>query len=400
MMNNAIDQTGDLNGQQLYRLSRLYPLPPFVKKASGDDIYGEGDMQNHQYADPARRLFPCHTGPATYISTLFFLDKKASLDADTARFIESRLDDFAFYHGIRTSVDELKTKLASNTVRDNVDDLDDSDFALVLVGNESPSGAIERHYPLRNGLEIKQAAEWLRRYEADLPYRYRQKIATNILAKAAQVGANLSDLDDYLQKQSGVGVCSAVDAVQFLFNRAKLLKRAGKLDYAIKVAEVAKAVAGQPASVHDQDRLVKLAGLVDDLDRETGLNRLIEDLPRPEDVFFSITEKAASELRKEYMSTTSGNFYKLQDMDRLKLADVRDTMGDDFAEAVSAGGLMLAPEKMADVVPTLPRGDAELFDRLLQSVGIHPVAKEAAHERGGFDDADLRVLATAHRGLN
>ena len=68
-------------------------------------------------------------------------------------------------------------------------------------------------------------------------------------------------------------------------------------------------------------------------------------------------------------------------------------MGTDFADAISAGGLFVSSEKLAEIVPTLPRGDAELFDRMLNSVGIHPVAKEAAHTRGGFDDADLRALA-------
>lgn len=392
-----LDQTSDINGQQLYRLSRLYPLPTFVKQASSDAIYGENDMQNHQYADPTHRAFPCHTAAATYISTLFFLDKQAEFNPEDARFIESRLDDFAFFHGISQVVNKLKTKLASDIPRNDLDKLSDDSFALVLDASESPSGAIERHYPLRNALEVKKAAEWLRTYEQELPYKHRQKIATKVLCKAAEFGAGLGDLDEFLQKQGGVGTCAADDAAQFLFNRARLYKRAGKLDYAVQMGRLAKTVASRIGVLHDQDQRIKLAGLVDEADRESGLTRFVDDLQKPEDVFFAITEKTASKLREEHLTTTSGNIYKLADFDKLRLTDVRDMMGEDFADAVSAGGLFISPEKMAEIVPTLPRGDADLFDRLLSSIGINPVAKEAAHERGGFDTADLLALAGLHK---
>src|SRR5687768_14106433 len=109
----ALDQTGDLNGQQLYRLSKLYPLPPFVKTASSDDIYGTENLETHQFADQARRQFPCHTAASTYTSTLFFMDKKAEMDEERAAGIEARLDDFAFIHGITNSAKVLKEKLAA-----------------------------------------------------------------------------------------------------------------------------------------------------------------------------------------------------------------------------------------------------------------------------------------------
>jgi hypothetical protein len=397
LMIQALDQTGDINGQQLYRLSRLYTLPDFVKKASSDAVYGDDQLENHQFADPTRRQFPCHTAASTYISTLFFMDKKAELDPERATYIEARLDDFGFLHGIGTRLNELKEKLASDRPRDNVDELPDDAFALILEPTESRSGARERHYPMRNALELKKCAEYLKEYRDEFPYKYRQKMASSILDLAQKYGAGLGDLDLFLEKTAGRGAAASYEVGKLLFDRARLLKRAGKVDYAIKMAELAKTVAGRPESIQDQDQLVKLACLVDDADRETGLNRLIEDLPHAEEVFFNITEKVASQMRSEHFATTSGNIYKLVDVDRLKLAEVRDLMGTEFAEAISTGGLFVSPEKVAEIVPTLPRGDAELFDRLMTTCGIHPMAKEAAHEKGGFDDADLKVLAKMHR---
>jgi hypothetical protein len=391
-MTKILDQTGDLNGQQLYRLSRLYPLPPFVKAASSDDIYGSDELHSHQFADPAHRQFPCHTGPATYISALFFLDKKASMDPDEATFVNGRLDDLAFFHGINERVDALRTKLADAQKLPDINQLPDDIFALVMARD----GVKERHYPLRNALEVKAAAEMIEKYREVIPYEHRQTMAEKVLDKAAEYGAGLGDLDGFLHKQAGHGAAAGLDVAQFLFDRARLLKRANKITFAEQVAKMASTVAHQPAVAHDSNSLIKLASLVDQVDRESGLSKIVDDLPRPEDVFFGITEKAASEMLAKHFTTTSGNIYKTADVSALKLDAVRDVMGEDFAQAISSGGLFVSPEKVADIVPTLPRGDAELFDRLLGSYGVGPKAKEAAHEGSDFSLKKLRKMASLH----
>lgn len=398
-MIQALDQTGDINGQQLYRLSKLYPLPDFVKKASADSVYGNDQLEAHQFGDPAMRQYPCHTASSTYISTLFFMDKRAALNPDRAAFIEGRLDDFAFLHGISERIDQLKEKLAMATKPKPDAELSDDAYALILSAEESRSGKVERHYPMRNALEVKKCAEYLKEFSHEFPYKYRQKMASAILDLAGKYGAGLGDLDTFLEKQAGRGAAATQEVGELLFSRARLLKRAGKMDYAIKMAEIAKTVTGRDKALQDQDQLVKLACLIDDVDRETGLNRLVGDLPRPEDVFFNLTEKVASQLRNEHFSTRSGNIYKLADVDGLKLADVRDMMGQDFADAISTGGLFVSPEKIADVIPTLVKGDTELFERLLTSVGISPMAKEAAHAHDGFDIEDYKTLAGLHKGV-
>lgn len=394
-MTKILDQTSDINGQQLYRLSKLYTLPAFVKKASSTDIYGVDELETHQYADPATRQFPCHTAASTYISTLFFMDKRAELDTSKAEYMDNRLDDFAFVHGITDTIKGLRDKLATITKSASADASED-DFALLLSKDESDTGKAEKYYPLRNALEVKKAAEYLSEYKAELPYKYRQRMAEKILEKADVYGAGLGDLDDFLHKQAGHGAAAAEEIAKMLFSRAKLMKRAKKVEYGIKMAEIARSVLDNNG-VHDQDKLVKLACLVDDADRESGLNRYLLDLPAVEDIFFNITEKKASQLRSEHFATTSGNTYKLADTDKLKLAEVKALMGSDFAEAISTGGLFVSPEKLAEIAPTLPRGDATLFDKMLATFGIHPVAKEAAYEDTSLTQEELKEWARIHQ---
>lgn len=393
-MATLLDQTGDLNGQQLYKFLKLYTVPDFVKNASSDAIYGHDELQPHQYADPAKRQFPCHTAAATVISTLFFLDKKAEFSKEKASLLDNRLHQYALFHGINSVIKSLKEKMASYD--QNVELTDDS-YALVLAPNESGSGKKERYYPLRNALEVNEAAKYLQKNSSSIPYRYRHIIADKILEKAAEYGAGLGDLDEFIHKQAGQGAAASHEVASLLFDRARLLKIAGKIDYAIEVGKLAKTVAGDAESIHDNARLVKLACLIDDVDHASGLWKSVDDLAKPEDVFFNITTKAASALRDDHLSMTTGNIYKLADIDKLKLSDVRDMMGDEFADTVSTGDMFVCPEKLAEIVPTLPRNDADLFDKLLGSVGIKPVIKEASRYGELFDSETLVELATCRK---
>ena len=71
-------------------------------------------------------------------------------------------------------------------------------------------------------------------------------------------------------------------------------------------------------------------------------------------------------------------------------------MGDELADAVDADGIHVDATKLAEIVPTLPLGDARLFDQLCKDVGIRTFAKEAGL-RQGFSRQDLFSLASAHR---
>lgn len=382
----ALDQTQDLNGAELYRLAKVHALPDFVKQAAADDIVGPEDgLEQHCYAHPRGKLYPGHTPAATYISTLFFLDKRAEWDPYAASSIATKLDAFAQFHGIRERIDQLKVAFAARDQAELEQQLDPDDYAIVVEG--------EGHYPLRNAAEVKTAAQWLKDYRQDLPYEMRQTMAARINEKANTYGVGLGTLDDFIEKTAGMGVCPAQSVAQFLYNRSILYKRAGHLDLAIQVANMAKTSLERKSQMHEPETLQKLAGVIDQADRVTSLRSLAPDLPWPEDVFFGINVKTASRMRDEHVAVTSGNIYALDDLARVQLAPLQAQFGDSFVDAISTGGLFADAQKMAQVVPTLPRHDAEVFDRLLASMGISPMAKEAAHQKGGFDSEELQALA-------
>jgi hypothetical protein len=394
-MKPILDQTGDLNGQQTHRLTTLYRTPEFVKEASSDAICGPDEgMPSRCYADPVHHIFPIHTKAATWISTLFFIDNKDNYPVKTAALIEKNLDNSARFHGIYKELQELKQEMVKKANRDPDKSLPNSDFALIL---ELDDGTVERHYPLRNAKEVKTAASYLKRFQGVMPYRERQKMAQRILDKANDYGAGLDDLEDFTEKQAGYGVCAASDAANLLRNRASLMRRKGlSPEIRDEYEKMAQTCLSHPEQARQRDNLVKLASLIDGIDRIYGLHKEPE-LEKPEDVLFGVTVKCAEQFVSDHCVTITGNMYKIADLRKVALDDLRDVFGDEFADEVSAGGLVVSPEKLAEHASALPRTEAEMLDRLFNQSGIAPMAKEAAHDSSQWYNRDFLIDLAAHR---
>jgi hypothetical protein len=375
MTNIPLDQAHDVSGRETHRLTTLYPQPDFVKNAAHEKLSGAADLPRHLYADQRHKLYPCHTAPATWMSALFFADKQAQFDAKEAAAIQSRIHQAAEYFGIRGAVAELEEKIAASVTQD-INSLPDSEFAIVWV---SDVGGKERHWPLRNAEEVKFAAAHFKTFRDNFVFEDRHVIATKILEKAAQYSADVSGADGSLELAAGLGACAAKVASDMIKDRVRLTSRQ-HTQLASELSKLAEAVDQNPERARTVDMRLKLASAVDNFDRSTQLYRLYDagGLPRPEEVLFAITEKVARDFMTQNVETTTGNVYALDDLEKLAVDDVREWLGDDFADAVSAGGVYMDRSKLAAIVPTLDRGMAAMLDRLMSDKSAGAVVKSAA----------------------
>jgi len=375
MSNIPLDQIQDVSGRETHRLTALHPAPDFVKSAAPERLSGDGTLPRHLYADPRNKLYPCHTAPATWMSALFFTDKQASFDKATADAIQSKIHKAAEYFGISGLVAELeKTSAAQSGLSES--QLPDDAFAVVWVGD---NGNTERHWPMRNATEVKFAAAHFQKYRDEFVFEDRHMIATKILKKAAQYSADTSDTNGSLEMAAGLGACAAKVASQMIKDRVRLTQRDhGPL--AAELSKLATVIDQHPEKARELDTRLKLASAVDQFDKSTQLHRLYDagGLSRPEEVLFAITEKVARDFMQHNVETTTGNVYALDDLEKLAVEDVREWMGDDFADAVSAGGVYMDRDKLAEIVPTLDRGMAATLDRLVQEKNAGAVVKQAA----------------------
>jgi hypothetical protein len=378
MTNISLDQAHDVSGREMHRLTALYPCPDFVKSAEQSRLTGDAEsLPRHMYADQRNKLYPCHTAPATWTSALFFMDKQAQFDRAEAEVIKSRIHKAAEYFGIAGLVRDLEEKVAAASGLD-INSLPDSEFAVVWT---SELGGKERHWPLRNAAEVKFAAAHFKEFRDNFTFADRHVIATKILEKAAQYNADTSPAEGSLELAAGHGACAAKVASQMLKDRVRLTQRNhGAL--AAELSKLAEVVDQNPERARAVEMRLKLASAVDDFDRNTQLYRLYDagGLPRPEEVLFAITEKVAREFLNQNVETTTGNVYALDELEKLAVEDVREWLGDDFADAVSVGGVYMDRDKLAAVVPTLDRGMAATLDRLMQEKTAGAVVKSAAFE--------------------
>lgn len=367
--------------KDLYRISKLYSLPEFVKKASDSQIYPKDtDVADPRsvYAWPKKEMYPVHTPAATWISAASFYDSPPNTSNSELDLIGRRIKEAALYFGIEKHVEEVEKHAKANrdySLQNEPDDV----FALVWT---SETGEKQRMIPLRNSQEVKTAAEWFVNYRDDFLYKDRKKIASKILA--ADKGVLDEDTREVMRKHAGYGFCAPSRAANLVRRRALCVP--GKEKTAREgLNKIAAAITKDPKMILNSKTRFKLAEVIDEIDNKLALkSRYDEGLPRAEDILFELSLEKMSEVNEEHVRLTSGAVYKKADLEKISLSTLRKHFGDDFAEDVSDDGLYVNREKLAVIMRTLPRNDAEMIERLLEDSNIEPVAKEAADRRQGL----------------
>lgn len=388
-MYTVLDQSGDANLSEMTRFGRLYQFPDFVKKAQLKDVVSPEDKQTRYFADirPPYQ-FPIHNKAATFISTVYFLEKQSQINPKVREKIAERLSSAADFWGIANAVRATKEKHAS-LYRD--DPSPDSDYAIVWVDE---LGNKERHYPMRNSLEVKAAAMWFESNVDKIREQYstndRATVASKVLTKASEFGVAIGPQRAMLERFAGKGFCSPVKVANAIRDRIRAVPC--DQDVRAEMTKLAEMVIGRPKIHLDPATMFKLAETIDQFDRAHGLlNKYSELIPAPEDFLFESSHTQAREFCKTACTLNTGAIFDQSDFQKLSDSDIRGVFGDDIADAVRTG-LRVDPVKLAEVAETFPRPDAELFETLMASKGLQPVAKQSSTSVG-FSHTDLRAMA-------
>src|SRR5262245_8805638 len=219
----VLDHVADAatGGGELFRLTQLYgdAVLGVVKSARFADTMQPGRLPVSVYADQVGKNFPLHNAASTFLSYVFYTEKKAEFNESSRARIEQQLHRYVHYWGIKAAVDRFRGR--HDELHKQADaGRPDGDFAWVWVDEES--GAKQRRLPLKNAAEVKAAADWLGQYYDRIPWRDRTRIAGRILQKAAHFGAAVGDKRDFLERQAGHGVCDPAAVVALLEGRARL----------------------------------------------------------------------------------------------------------------------------------------------------------------------------------
>jgi hypothetical protein len=358
-----IDPTTDKNFTVLAQLSQRYEFPDFVKSADIDETLMVSDAP--AYAWPQRKLYPCHSAAATWLSAAYFHDKLASFGSADKAEIERRLQHFADFFNISDAYEQL-AKVAREKTTKAV--LADEWYAFVSTDE---AGNKTQAYPLTDGTHVKAAVAWLRSLQDSVPLTSRQEIGQKVLHKQQQLGAKLAAADqEFLERQSGTGRPDRDGVIQGLEIRARLAKTAEQRE---QIGLLAAAIRTTPEFAMTTE-LTKLATTIDTLDLALGLTgKYSEGIKRPEDLVFAITPSYLAEKQANTVALQNGSVFAKDQLSQVSYDDLREVLGDDFAAEVSHG-FTVDTTKLAEIASTLPRPDAQLLETILRSAGEAPRA--------------------------
>lgn len=394
-MNGPTDFYDDRNQQQLYALDHLCPLPEFVKKAEVDN---PAELPSDAFGDIRHRKFPCHTKAATWLANAYFQQSRSSYSMKEAEFVQGRINKFASHWAISGLVGQFNRNWSKIASFDN-HEMADSQYALVATTDD---GQKIRRFPMPNCMSVKWAGERLYADRYKYPYLMRKTAARNILREAirydemakrgekiagAVAGATQFEPHtlEYLERAAGFGATHPLRAAEKVAQRVVVLK--GRFnDHAEKMAELAIALRELPSINGEQ--LMKLANVIDAVDRETGLcEHYHEGLEMPEEIMFPVLEKQASAILDEFVTLTTGKTYPVGLLMEIPLEKISSVLGDDFMEAVvGEDSISIDPVKFAAILPTLPRPDAALLERCINEGLKEPFQKVARATKGGSLD--------------
>lgn len=385
----AIDQSTDVTNQMRHVIQNLHEVPDFVKRASDNEQFGDPEtLQIHLYADPSKRLFPCHTKAATWLSAAYFAHQQSQYSETRRAFVQDRIIKVAEFFGIKPGIQQLfKEAAAVNSYEDAV--TPDSAYALTW---RDAAGTVQRKYPMRNPSEVKVAAAWFDKNCTEFDFDTRHTIATKLFAKMAEFSVNDTDTAK-IERAAGFGYCEK-QAMQEAWEKRALLTKKQYPDYSAQAAALAAAVASNDIDLRDFGLRTKMASSMDTFDQQTHLRRFYgETIDWPENTLFAITEKVAAEFLDSHVATATGAVYKRADLRQLSSGDLEDWIGSEFMQ--KCGGLIMDHKKLAAALPELKKEDAALFDKLAASRGIQ-VTERMHGETTSLSAEELQAFASAY----
>ena len=356
-----VDAYDDENRQQMHAFDRLVGLPDFVKAASLEPKASLASLPSTSFADPANRAFPCHTKAAAYLANAFFQQAKPLYPKTEAALVQASLNKFAEFWKI-THLCNLFNQRMDKIASGGAEDIPDKDYALVYT----VEGQKIRRMAMPNAMSVKAAGEYLFANRYMYTYPMRKFAARRILGKALEYDEKAAkgekvatfvelrfepDTLNYLERAAGFGTCHPREAAEKVAERAIMLGKSLP-DLKVKLAEIAESM----SNLHEvqPSELQKLAEVIDEADRASGLNRSYsEGVELPEEMFFRVLEKEAESVVGRFITLQTGRSYDVTDLFKLQLEKVAAVLGKDFIEAVQDDNKQFSAYKFAAIAPTL-----------------------------------------------
>jgi hypothetical protein len=365
----TVDPVSDIGAVHFSHITNLVEMPGFVKSGSVPTPEEVEDLPKTSFADMDNRKYPVHTKTACWLSYAYFKLQEHQLEKSAADRINRAFKRHGSFWNIGEDLDSLESKInGMKAVPEKQASEAEEDYAL----NIAHDGKQYRLFPIDRPAVLLKSASELVETRSKLTYGMRKQAATNIMLAAESQGVSLDVLPQEVHSMAGFGVSSKQAAVNEIDRRCNMARKPSEKQASTPLATLRDAVATQP-DVLSQEFCEKVAAALDMYDRFINVtDEYGKSLQFPEDVLFGFTKHSAEKMSTQVVSLINGSTYWLSDLEKSGAA-VR-VLGEDIFDAISDIDGTVDLNKVSEVLPTLPRGDAAVLDKALAAQGIPQVA--------------------------
>ncbi len=324
------DVHSDKNLKVAQSLTARSGVPGFAKIAEYVVEQTKPEASTH-YADRENKLFPCHTKEATLVSYAYFVDQADKYDAESRTKVANQFKDkLGFW-----SLDQ-----AAIEITDSISKADAPKFALKIAGHNM--------FGYSDADNIVKAAQEFVNKRHKFPFENRMAASRQFIVEGTKLAAVYpNDVVRALEKSACWAVPSPEGLISLISSRSHKIANAEQLQ---KLAAAVKVMVEEPTFLYDHTKMAAILDAVDAYDRINKLTDSYLSYGVPEEVCF---EEDTAKIAEEIASTvrlTNGHDLSLTDDFFRKLAS---------ADPDLAKSIMGDRDKARDILPTLPRTDAD-----------------------------------------
>jgi hypothetical protein len=330
----------------LKTLADIRPIPDFVKEAS---IIDKESIPSKFFALPEKRAYSFADPASTYVSFGYWLMNKNGLSGSENQRVKTNLVKAAEFFGITDEILDLARNY-QGAKRKFMEKHAEENYGLPK----------EKAYPLHTPAHVTSAIEHFPEHHTNWEIPERMAIARKIIKKANEFGMPIQ-AEIIVSYGTAEPVCRSDRAAANIAARALHIEDLSGQRLFNKLAH------SMVGNMVEQEVLFKLAGVLETLDSHFGLNgHYGKRLQNPIETVFNVTGKEAAEILQHRPINLAGEEYDLSELARVSLDTWEEMLGKDFVDSITGEAGTVDPNKLVDILPTLPLPEKNIINRYLK----------------------------------